>query len=66
MMLRETLDNELQRLDGLEAAANRARFAALGRADLKGAHLALENVKQIRRQKAALVTGDLFPGINET
>ena len=60
MILRETLDAELQRLDGLEAAANRARFAALGRADIRGAHQAWEQVKTIRRKKEALVTGELF------
>ena len=66
MMLRETLDAELQRLDGLEAAANRARFACLARCDFYGARLAFEQVKTIRRQKMALLTGELFPGTDET
>jgi len=62
MILRETLDAERQRLDGLEAAGQRRRFACLARCDFRGAHLAWEQVKIIRRQKAALITGELFKG----
>lgn len=60
MMLKSTQDAERERLDGLEAAMNRRRFACLARCDLHGAHFAWEQVKAIRRKKAALVTGELF------
>lgn len=66
MMLKSTQDAERERLDGLEAAENRRRFACLARCDLRGAHLAWEQVKAIRRKKAALITGELFPGTDET
>ena len=62
MILRETLDAEMERLSGLESAETRARFACLARCDLRGAHQAWEQVKAIRRKKAALITGELFPG----
>ena len=66
MILRETLDAEMERLSGLEAAETRARFACLARCDFSGAWDAWQRVKQLRRQRAALITGELFSGNDET
>jgi hypothetical protein len=66
MMLKSTLDAERERLDGLEAAATRLRFACLSRCDFAGATKAWFCVKCIRKAKAALITGELFPEENET
>ncbi len=66
MMLVSTLRAETERLDGLAAALNRQRFAALARCDLDGARRVHKRLKQIRRQKEALVTGELFDLDDET
>ena len=66
MILKSTLDAELDRLDGIEAAAQRYRFACLARCDFDGASRAWQDIKAVRREKQALITGELFPGTDET
>jgi hypothetical protein len=63
MMLKATLDAEMDRLDGQIAALTRQRFADLSRCDLEGARVCMKQIRKIRRQEAALITGDLFPGL---
>ena len=65
MMLKATQETERERLDGLEAAESRRRFACLARCDFSGARSSWQQIKSIRRKKAALITGELFPDTDD-
>lgn len=64
-MLISTLNAERERIEGLEAAAQRARFACLAHCDFAGARAAWNHIKRLRAQKA-LIAGELFTEKDET